>query len=96
MKPTTTVETMGSVWLIDEDQMTYLRMPKREGPRENGWGDADQGDLADLVWHPFTEWEIRDVLGQECLLIRTQSPGGGVIAPDAVIRLADQFPRGKR
>lgn len=86
MKPTVTVETMGSVWLIDEDAGVYLRMPKREGPRENGWGDADQGDLADLTWHPFNEWEIRDVLGEPCLLIHTNSPGGGIIAPNALVR----------
>ena len=86
MKPTTTVETMGSVWLLDEDNCVYLRMPKHEGPRSNGWGAADQGDLADLVWHPFESWEIADRFGQPILMIHTDSPGGGVVAPDAVIR----------
>lgn len=59
------VETLGSIWFIDEIEGEYIRMPREEGPRRPGpngedWGgaDADPG-LQDLVWHKQYGWEIR-------------------------------------
>lgn len=54
----TKVESTGSLWYIDEENRRYLRMPKEEKPRPNGWGGPDQGELQDLVWHPFIDWHV--------------------------------------
>ena len=45
------VVTKGSVFLIDDALGRYMRVPKEERPRENGWGDDTQGPLQDNVWH---------------------------------------------
>ena len=54
----TRIESVGSIWLLDEEQSRYMRMPKREEPRPNGWGGPDQEQLQDLVWLPFIGWRI--------------------------------------
>lgn len=54
------VESIGSIWMIDDQAKVYVRMPKYEGPRPNGWGEPDQGLLADLVRHPFIDWHVED------------------------------------
>lgn len=53
------VETLGSVWLLDDDNHRYCRMPRQEGPREDGdWPDPTGGPLEDLTWHAMTSWRI--------------------------------------
>lgn len=58
----TRVESKGSIWLLDDDRMVYLRMPKTEKPRESppgdDWGGAGAGPLQDLKWHPMVRWNI--------------------------------------
>lgn len=57
----TRVETQGSIWLLDDDQHRYLRMPKTEEPREAGWWDDPAGSaLEDLTWHPMNSWRISE------------------------------------
>lgn len=55
------VETQGSYWFLDEVRRVYMRVPKREGPRERGpWREPVPGDsLHDLEWHEFISWEVR-------------------------------------
>lgn len=57
------VETKGSVWMLDDDQLRYARMPKHEGPRLSppgaDWGGSGACALQDLVWHPMVRWEIQ-------------------------------------
>lgn len=49
------VESVGSIWEIDEDDLRYRRWPKEESPREDPtWGDETQGALQDFVWHKMT------------------------------------------
>lgn len=64
IRPTTVIDTLGSVWHIDDDTKVYVRTPKNEGPRAPGpegqdWGGpgAEPG-LQDQVEHPFESWEI--------------------------------------
>jgi hypothetical protein len=66
------VETVGSVWLIDETEGRYCRFPLEEKPRERAeWGDERAGDLQDLVWHDFAgQWRIDDYTGR--LFIETR------------------------
>lgn len=53
------IETMGSIFEIDEDDLRYRRFPKHEGPREKPeWSDERAGALQDAVWHPYIEWEF--------------------------------------
>lgn len=52
----TRVETQGSWWLLDDTR--YMRMPKQEKPRENGWGGPNTGALQDFIWHPMDSWLI--------------------------------------
>ena len=53
------IESLGSVWEIDEDDLRYRRFPKNEAPRENPeWGGPEAGALQDFVWHPFISWRI--------------------------------------
>lgn len=67
---TVRVETLGSVWLIDETERRYCRFPLEEKPRENGWGGPDAGTLQDGVWHDFAgQWYIHDLSGR--LIIET-------------------------
>jgi hypothetical protein len=77
MRPgVTRVVSAGSVWFFDERTHEYLRMPRREGPRENPeWGDERAGPLQDLVWHPFDSWEVT----HHRLVIRGE--GGSLWAP---------------
>lgn len=55
------VESYGSVWLFDETEMHYCRVPKSEGPRlpgpngEDWGGPGAQPGMQDLVWHPYVE-----------------------------------------
>lgn len=87
--PTIRIETQGSVFEIDEDDLRYRRFPKQEAPRERPeWSDDRAGVLQDFVWHPYLSWEIRVVpaLGEwERLVITTHLNEGGaparVIAP---------------
>lgn len=55
----TRVETAGSIWLFD-GQTRYLRMPREERPRGNGWGGPHAGPLQDLIWHDCLSWAIED------------------------------------
>lgn len=55
--PTKRIETVGSVFEIDENDMRYRRFPKVEAPREKP--DWSTGILQDGVWHPYVSWEIR-------------------------------------
>ena len=77
----TVVETNGSVWWLDDGDMTYMRLPKSEMPRERAeWSDERAGVLQDAVWHPMTGWRIRPhpahaVGSPECLLHCPNCPG---------------------
>ncbi len=72
----TRVETMGSIWMLDDDNQRYARMPKTEGPRWSpegeDWGGPGAGALEDLTWHEMTGWRIKNeeirVLDIEALL----------------------------
>lgn len=64
------VVTEGSVWVFDLAGR-YMRMPRHEGPRQNGWGNEDAGILQDLVWHEFNGIEVVDRIGMPCLRIMT-------------------------
>jgi hypothetical protein len=62
-RPSQRIESYGSVWLIDEDELVYLRLPKVEGPRPPGpngedWGGPGAGPLEDLHWLPFESWQV--------------------------------------
>lgn len=56
----TRVETLGSLWMIDNDLRRYCRFPKHEAPRERPeWSDERAGRLRDSVWHDFAgSWEV--------------------------------------
>lgn len=59
------IETVGSVWVIDDDLGRYCRFPKSEAPRLNPkWGGPEAGLLQDAVWHDFTEAYIDWVRGR--------------------------------
>lgn len=52
------IETVGSIFEIDEDLMRYRRWPKQEAPRDNPeWSDSRAGALQDFVWHSYERWE---------------------------------------
>lgn len=75
------VVTDGSVWLLDEPAGRYMRMPRTEQPRPNGWGSAAAGPLQDLVWHPMTGWAVELRLGVEHLVIRRYDDAAGMSVP---------------
>lgn len=81
------VESDGSVWLINEQTLEYLRMPKQEIPRR---ADHSTGVLKDLVWHPFEKWEIDQRSGRLRITTTEQKPDGTgpvvISAPGAVVR----------
>lgn len=85
----TRIETLGSIFEIDELDRRYRRFPKHEAPRERPeWSDERAGRLQDGIWHPYLSWEIRVVpsLGEwERLLIMTHvnedGKGAYVVAP---------------
>jgi hypothetical protein len=97
-----TVESLGSVWLIDETRECYLRMPKAEMKRLPGnWAEPEPGDaLYDLEWHPMERWWISEVpvpvmtatgvaehAEHDCpLLVIVQPDGYKVLAPRAEVR----------
>jgi hypothetical protein len=86
--PNITIESKGSVWLIDEVNQQYMRMPKTEGPRAPGpWEEPEPGTaLYDLEWHPMVEWDIID--GTLHLWHPSDNYEGGIAvvsAPDAEI-----------
>jgi hypothetical protein len=74
------VESTGSIWEIDVEDMRYRRFPKEESPREKPeWGNSEDG-LKDFVWHDFIEWRVTDTR----LIITTQVTDKGpvcVVAP---------------
>lgn len=80
------VETLGSMWLIDDVERRYCRFPKHEGPRDRPeWGGPDAGALQDIVWHDFAgDWTI---FPDGRLGIQVEKRGGDlwwcVFAPDA-------------
>lgn len=61
-KPTTQIVSLGSIWLIDETEMKYCRLPRTEGPRQSppgaDWGGPGAGELQDNVWLDFITWRI--------------------------------------
>jgi hypothetical protein len=71
------IESRGSYWEIDEEDLRYRRWPKYEGPRENPeWGK--NGVLQDAIWHPFVRWEYRFVgtpYEELVIVIREQDDG---------------------
>lgn len=86
MDAMTRVETRGSFWLLDDDNGRYCRMPKREQPREHGWGGPEAGPLEDLKWHPMTGWEILEASGRLIVHLPTDDERGvWVSAPGARI-----------
>lgn len=94
------VETFGSIVMLDESEMMYLRVPKTEGPRLPGphgedWGgpNASPG-LRDLVWHPYLSWHLRPgYFWPDRLVIAIPEPEGFCtsfpIADDEYARLLD-------
>lgn len=50
------IESVGSIWLIDEDLKRYMRMPKTEKPREPKPYYDQHESLDDLVWHSYSRW----------------------------------------
>lgn len=70
------VESNGSFWWIDEGAMEYLRLPKVEAPRAEGWAPVGT-TLEDGRWISFTSWEVT----ADRLSIVSDESGGGVIAP---------------
>lgn len=65
------VESLGSIWWIDEVLERYWRMPKVEMPREcPEWSDSRAGACQDAVWHPLLDWWIDEADGGR-LIIRT-------------------------
>jgi hypothetical protein len=103
VKPTSMVDTLGSVWYFDDDAKVYIRTPKMEGPRLPGpngedWGgpSAEPG-LQDQVEHPFESWTIEDRPPRfewhdhECcphLIIA----GPGIAAPHAQVVFTTRLP----
>jgi hypothetical protein len=82
VKPVQRIESKGSVWLIDEDKMVYLRMPKTEGPREMLPWYSSSPALEDLKWLPYREWKFEENLaGQTVLRIFPPGSLGGIKAP---------------
>lgn len=78
MRPgATRIESFGSLWFLDDDANEYLRIPKREGPRDSppgeDWGGPDAGGLQDLVWHPMFGWEMVDLAVYRRLVIYTDA-----------------------
>lgn len=67
------IESQGSVWLFDEDAMTYLRLPKREAPRDT------YGVLEDGVPLPYLSWGYGHHRHHPHLIIIT--PLGPIFAP---------------
>jgi hypothetical protein len=54
------VESIGSIWWIDEENMKYSRTPKVERPRDFP-ANGDGTPLKDLKWFPFTHWVLLPV-----------------------------------
>ena len=93
------VESLGSVWEIDENLNRYRRFPKTETGREKPeWSDERAGALQDAVWHDFTgDWEIRKrpivvewdwvedrpVMGAQSILVIHLDGDHVAVAPDA-------------
>lgn len=81
------VESLGSVWFLDDDAHEYLRMPKTEGPRPKGpngedWGGPDAGHLQDLIWQPMVSWSISE--HGRLRIVVDEDSGLMVSAPSAV------------
>lgn len=78
------IETLGSIWVIDEGCNRYCRFPKTEAGRERPeWGNAEAGLLQDAVWHDYDHWEIKPEEWTERpprLVIR-QTDGRSISAP---------------
>lgn len=66
------ITSRGSVWMFNEDELLYLRMPRDEQPRRKDWS---QGPMEDLVWHPYLGWEFRTA-GPVTWLVITLAPDG--------------------
>ena len=87
------VETLGSIFVIDEDLERYCRFPLQEGPRERPeWGGPDAGDLQDLVWHDYAGgWFIHPITDRLVIRVREEPGTGewwGVSAPYARVQSA--------
>lgn len=53
------IESLGSIWEIDEEMLRYRRWPKQEAPREKPeWSDDRAGKLQDFVWHSYVSYWI--------------------------------------
>lgn len=81
------IESSGSFWMIDEDRMVYMRMPKTEGPRDKMLFEGSPW-LDDLVWHPFTSWNFTPRWDGDGQNLRIMPPGAinGIVAPHAFIK----------
>lgn len=82
MRPgATRIESIGSIWWLDDDRLEYLRAPKHEGPRtspeDEDWGGPGAGELQDLRWHPMVRWH-RTALR---LIIELDDDGHYISAP---------------
>jgi hypothetical protein len=74
---TTRIESFGSIWEIDEDDLRYRRFPKWEGPREKmEWGTTE-GPLKDFEWHPYSEWRIIERHEMQFIVIVTGENANG-------------------
>ena len=55
----TRVVGVASVWLFDDVELVYMRLPRMEGPRERPeWGDVRAGGCQDNVWHALDDWWV--------------------------------------
>lgn len=82
------VESVGSIWLFDEDLKRYMRMPKTEAPRERKPYYDQHESLDDLVWHEYARYLVRDgwlriiLTDADAIVAPIARPGSGV--PDDV------------
>lgn len=89
------VETQGSWWYFDADNAVYLRSPKEEKPRENGWGGPEAGSLQDLVWHPYERFEFGGPNGRRLYIwTGVTAPNGDVEVISAPLTTAECERRG--
>lgn len=87
------IESRGSVWTFDTEELRYMRFPKHEAPRERPeWSDERAGTLQDGIWHPYKNWLItaKDYTGRHPDLGRRRIPKGSLLIemPDGSLTVA--------